>query len=165
MKFTRPIWIILKIFPVIKDPIESYLQVIRIKTNYLQKLIDIAQTDQYYFLYYTDAPEGPHFKFAFKSTEKFGQILDWRVNKLKTNGSIKYIEVIIEEHDDSKEEANKARIISQTINYDKVENLFKLKRDLNANSDYQILTEKGKHFVRNMLGLTYSEEAILVKND
>ncbi|VVB59464.1 Uncharacterised protein [uncultured archaeon] len=160
MNIRRDVWIIIKVFPKINNPVYFFREVIDVKSLTLSELKKMAGNDDYYFLHYTDALEGPHFKFALKSRNKLNTILDWKLTKINCN-SIRCIEIIIEEDDTSKNEANAARKVAENIDFDKIKQLEYLKETLIKNSNYSSLSYEGKHFVRNMLGLTYQEESIL----
>ncbi|MDP3918782.1 MAG: hypothetical protein Q8Q35_02665 [Nanoarchaeota archaeon] len=160
MNANREFWVIVKIFPKLQNPIESFLKVLQIRETFLQELKNVDTNKDYYFLHYTDVPEGPHFKFALKSKRELDKILDWRLIA-QNNTLVKYIEILIEEDDASKNQASLAREIVENIDIDKIKQIGEIKQVLDSEENYKNLTDEGKHFVRNMMGLTYQDEILM----
>ena len=155
------IWIIIKIFPKVDKPAEAVMKVLQIKYKFLNKLMEFADDKDYYFLHYTDAPEGSHFKFALNEFKELGAVLDWKKETLRDE-LVKYIEIIIDEDENVPENpANKARKVFESLKIDKINLLIDIKNKLNSNQDYQTLTDESKHLLRNMAGLTYQDEILM----
>jgi hypothetical protein len=153
-------WFILKIFPKFINLEEAFQKVCDCEARYRKELEYLAGDSVFYHLHYVDTsenlPEGPHFKFFVKihDTKKF---LEWK----KCNESNAEL-LRIEPHDDEDNSEHKQGVIARQV-FESVKNIGKsnmieLKSKLRANKMYSKLNDTGKHYLRNMLKMTYTEE-------
>lgn len=159
-------WIVLKIFTkgLYSDP--NYLQnVFSLRDICLPALSSLAGKNEYYFLHYAhpvQTPEGPHFKF-FVKTKNASPFIQWkRANR--TRKEIERIERHSGKHDANMNEGSQAREVFDRVRNIGKKNLVVLNAALKIDSIYPSLSDneliKGKHFLRNMLQMTYAEESI-----
>ncbi len=158
-------WLVINIFVKYNPDWTNALQnVWKASDVYRPDLEKIAGASLHFFVHYSDSAPGrvvePRFKFCVKHPQNEQEFRSWVFSK-KNNDDIK--EIIIEEEvtNESYEEAGIARKNLFDIAMPMRGQLSELKTFLRENDEYKKLNEnKGRHFLRNMLKLTYKDERL-----
>lgn len=155
-------WFILKIFPTYKpDWSDALTKVWELNDRFRKQLEELAEDDNNFFMHYVDTSvsEGPHFKFFVKLPKNKAKFEEW-VNEHKQDKNIKDITIHYDDDNQTFIEGTIAREVFERVKQlDKCSQLNELKALLTNDASYQFLSENvGKHYLKNMLKMTYSEE-------
>lgn len=150
-------WFVLKIFPQCNNE-DKLIKVHMCADKYYKELQELIKHDNYFFLFYTDVPEGSHFKLLIEHPVD-NKINDWIKNHKDNDEFIKDIDVKEDIDNQTLREGIIARKVFEKVKDIEKNNLSQLKISLQSDSDYKLLKpELGQHYVRNMLRMTYKDE-------